>query len=41
MAQILRRNFRGVDIVGRIGGDEFLVFCTEKMTMSFRCCAVR
>lgn len=33
MAQILRRNFRGVDIVGRIGGDEFLVFCTEKMTM--------
>jgi len=34
MAQILRRNFRGVDIVGRIGGDEFLVFCTEKMTLS-------
>ncbi len=32
MAQIIRRNFRGVDIVGRIGGDEFLVFCTEKMS---------
>ena len=33
MAQIIRRNFRGVDIVGRIGGDEFLVFCTEKMSL--------
>ena len=33
MAQILRRNFRGVDIVGRVGGDEFLVFCTEKMSL--------
>lgn len=33
MAQTIRRNFRGVDIVGRIGGDEFLVFCTEKMTL--------
>ena len=32
MAQIIRRNFRGVDIVGRIGGDEFLVFCTAKMS---------
>ena len=33
MAQIIRRNFRGVDIVGRVGGDEFLVFCTEKMSL--------
>ena len=33
MAQIIRRNFRGVDIVGRIGGDEFLVFCTERMSL--------
>lgn len=34
MAQIIRRNFRGVDIVGRVGGDEFLVFCTEKMSLN-------
>lgn len=33
MAQIIRRNFRPLDIVGRVGGDEFLVFCTEKMSM--------
>ena len=33
MAQIIRRNFRGVDIVGRVGGDEFLVFCSEKMSL--------
>lgn len=31
MAQIIRRNFRSTDIVGRVGGDEFLVFCTEPM----------
>ena len=34
MAQIIRRNFRGVDIVGRVGGDEFLIFCTEKMSLN-------
>ncbi|WP_291439537.1 diguanylate cyclase [Desulfovibrio sp.] len=34
MAQIIRRNFRGSDIVGRVGGDEFLVFCTETMPLS-------
>lgn len=33
MAQIIRRNFGGADIAGRIGGDEFLVFCTEKMPL--------
>ncbi len=33
MAQIIRRNFRSTDIVGRVGGDEFLVFCTEPMPM--------
>ncbi len=33
MAQIIRRNFRSTDIVGRVGGDEFLVFCTETMPL--------
>ncbi|MDD4702285.1 MAG: diguanylate cyclase, partial [Desulfovibrio sp.] len=33
MAQIIRCNFRSTDIVGRVGGDEFLVFCTEPMPM--------
>lgn len=33
MARIIRQNFRSADIVGRIGGDEFLVFCTERLSM--------
>ena len=33
MARIIRQNFRAADIVGRIGGDEFLVFCTERLSM--------
>lgn len=33
MAQIIRRNFRSTDIVGRVGGDEFLIFCTETMPL--------
>ncbi|MSS28395.1 diguanylate cyclase [Desulfovibrio sp. PG-178-WT-4] len=33
MARIIRHNFRPADIAGRIGGDEFLVFCTERLSM--------
>ena len=33
MSRIIRHNFRPADIVGRIGGDEFMVFCTERMSM--------